>query len=244
MAEMVSRKVDVMVQAGVPLTVTQDWDYHTQLAAQVAKLTKIPFATDIGACIEAMQFLGMRRVAMITPFDDAMHEKLIRYVSQAGIQVLAAHSIRLPDADDIARHYDVSTVPLSVPYHAAKTLFWATAGADGIWITWAVMFSLAAIQPLEQDLEVPVVTSMQAMAWAGFRLAGVKAEVSGYGCAFLVSLTPRAFAVLGRKLTASAVTSSTQGLRIYDRGTGISLGLIRQLLENLVRRLRTFLARA
>ena len=183
-AEMVSRKVDAIVQAGVPLTVTQGWDYHTQLAAQVAKLTKIPFATDIGACIEAMQFLGMRRVVMITPFDDAMHEKLIRYVSKAGIQVLAAHSIRPPDAEEIARHYDISTVPLSVPYHAAKALFRATAGADGIWITGALMPSVAVIQPLEQDLEVPVVTSMQAMAWAGLRLAGVKAELTGYGRLF------------------------------------------------------------
>src|ERR1700741_1486657 len=29
--EMVSRRVDVMVQAGVPLTVTKGWDYHRKL---------------------------------------------------------------------------------------------------------------------------------------------------------------------------------------------------------------------
>jgi len=181
---MVSRRVDAMVQAGVPLTVTQGWDYHTQLAAQVAKLTKIPFATDIGACIEAMQVLGMQRVVMITPFDDAMHDKLTRYVSKAGIQVVAAHSIRPPDAGEITRHYEVSTLPLSVPYQAAKALFRSTSGADGIWITGALMPSVAAIHPLEQDLNVPVVTSMQAMAWAGLRLAGVKAEIAGYGRLF------------------------------------------------------------
>lgn len=59
-AEMVSRKVDVIVQAGVPLTVTQGWDYHNKLGFEVAKLTNIPFVTDIGACIEAMQILGIR----------------------------------------------------------------------------------------------------------------------------------------------------------------------------------------
>jgi len=46
------------------------------------------------------------------------------------------------------------------------------------------MPSVAVIQPLEQDLEVPVVTSMQAMAWAGLRLAGIKTEVTGYGRLF------------------------------------------------------------
>ena len=183
-AEMVSRKVDVMVQAGVPLTVTQGWDYHDKLTDQVAKLTQIPFATDIGACIEAMQTLGMHRVVMVTPFDDAMHDQLTRYVSNAGIQVVAARSIRPPTAEEISRHYEVSTVPLSVPYQEAKSLFRANSDADGVWITGALMPSVGAIQPLEQDLAVPVVTSMQAMAWAGLRLAGVKAEVSGYGRLF------------------------------------------------------------
>lgn len=183
-AEMVSRKVDAIIQAGVPLTVTPGWDYHNRLAAQVAGLTKIPFATDIGACIEAMQALGMKQVVMVTPFDDAMHDQLGRYVANAGILVLAARSIRSPDAPEISRQYDVSTVPLSVPYQAAKTLFRSTPGADGIWITGALMPSVAVIQPLEEDLKVPVVSSMQAMAWAGLRLAGVKAEITGYGRLF------------------------------------------------------------
>ena len=178
------RKVDVMVQAGVPLTVTQGWDYHNKLGSEVAKLTNIPFATDIGACIDAMQCLGMQRVVMITPFDDAMHDHLTRYVSNAGIHVLAAHSIRPPTAAEISRHYEVSTVPLSVPYQAAKSLFRSTPSADGIWITGALMPSVAAIQPLEQDLNVLVVTSMQAMAWAGLKLAGIKAEITGYGSLF------------------------------------------------------------
>lgn len=184
-AEMESRKVDAIIQAGVPLTVTQGWDFHNRLSSQVAKLTKIPFATDIGACIEAMQALGMKRVVMVTPFDDAMHDQLARYVANAGVQVLAAHSIRpKAEAAEISRRYDVSTVPLAVPYRAAKALFHCAPGADGVWITGALMPSVGAIQPLEEDLEVPVVTSMQAMAWAGLRLAGVQAEVSGYGRLF------------------------------------------------------------
>ncbi len=183
-AEMVSRKVDVMVQAGVPLTVTKGWDFHKQLTVQVAGLTNIPFATDIGACIEAMRVLDMKRVVMVTPFNDAMHDQLSRYVANAGIQVLAAHSIQPPHAEEISRRYNVSTMPLAVPYQAAKTLFQSTSSADGIWITGALMPSVAAIEPLERDLKVPVVSSMQAMTWAGLRLAGVKAEITGYGRLF------------------------------------------------------------
>ena len=60
----------------------------------------------------------------------------------------------------------------------------STPAADGIWITGALMPSVAIIDSLEQDLGVPVVTSMQAMMWAGLGLARVKAEVAGYGRLF------------------------------------------------------------
>jgi arylmalonate decarboxylase len=183
-AEMVSRKVEAMVQAGVPLTVTHGWPFHEKLMAQVGQLTKVPFATDIGACIQAMQTLGMRRVVMLTPFDDAMHGQLSEYVKHAGIEVAAAQSVRPLGAPEPSRHYDVSTVPLSVPYRAAKALFRSTGGADGVWITGALMPSVAVIDALERDLGVPVVSSMQAMMWAGLRLAGVRAEVTGYGRLF------------------------------------------------------------
>ena len=46
------------------------------------------------------------------------------------------------------------------------------------------MPSVAIIDCLEQDLGVPVVTSMQAMMWAGLGLAKVKADIPGYGQLF------------------------------------------------------------
>ncbi len=75
-------------------------------------------------------------------------------------------------------------MPLSVPFRAAKGLFRSVREADGVWITGALMPSVAIIEVLEKDLGVPVVSSMQAMTWAGFRLAGVHAQISGYGRLF------------------------------------------------------------
>ncbi len=78
MAEMEMRKVDAVVQAGVPLIVTHGWGFEEKLREQISKITKTPLATDIGSCIKAMQVLEMKRVVMLTPFDDAMHGTLTR----------------------------------------------------------------------------------------------------------------------------------------------------------------------
>ena len=146
--------------------------------------TDIPFATDIGACISAMHTLDMKRVVMLTPFDESMDRQLADYVGHAGIEVVGRRSLWPSDEAGMSRRYGVSTLPLAEPYHAAKELYLSTPSADGIWITGALMPSVAIIDSLEQDLGVPVVTSMQAMMWAGLGLARVKAEVPGYGRLF------------------------------------------------------------
>lgn len=176
--ELANRNVDALVQAGVPLIVDNGWGFEDELRARAAKVTSLPLATDIGGCIAAMQALQMSRPAVVTVFDDAMHEKIGAYVGKAGIEMAAVKSLRTE------AFRDVSTVPLSVPYRAAKEVFKAAGDADGVWITGALMPSVGIIDALEQDLGVPVVTSMQAMCWSGLRMTGIKDEIRGYGRLF------------------------------------------------------------
>ena len=78
------RKVDVLVLAGVPFVANKGWGYEDIVRAQVARITPLPLLNDLGVCISAMQTLGMQRVAMLTPFDDATHRQLADYVKNAG----------------------------------------------------------------------------------------------------------------------------------------------------------------
>lgn len=183
-AELADRRVDSIVQAGVPLIVTRGWGFEETLLAEVARQTDIPMATDIGACISAMHSLGMGRVVMLTPFDESMHRQLADYIGHAGIEVAEARSLWPSDEAAMSRRYGVSTLPLAEVYRAAKELYLSTPSADGIWITGALMPSVAVIESLERDLGVPVVSSMQAMMWAGLGLARVLPEVEGYGQLF------------------------------------------------------------
>jgi maleate isomerase len=177
---LLDRRVDAIVQAGVPPIVTRAW-IEDDLIARVQQLTSVPFVTDIGACIAAMRALRMSRVVMLTPFEDDLHVMLADHVAKAGITVVCADSLRRSFA-----FRAISSLPLGTIYSAAKDLYRATPDADGIWITGALMPSVGIIDALERDLGVPVVSSMQAMAWAGFRSAGVDDQVAGFGRLFTV----------------------------------------------------------
>ena len=183
-AEIMGRRPDAIVQAGVPLIVTHGWGFEDEVLGRIARVTPTPAATDIGACIAAMASLGMKRVAMLTPFDDAMHEHLRTYVANAGIEVVASASVLSKVSGGELRAYEVSTMALRDVHEAAASVFRGAADADGVWITGALMPSVAVIDPLERELGVPVVTSMQAMAWRGLRLAGVDDAIEGYGRLF------------------------------------------------------------
>ena len=125
-AELEDRRVDSIIQAGVPLVVTRGWGFEEKLLAEVARQTAIPFATDIGGCIRAMQTLDMKRVVMLTPFDESMDLQLVEYVGHAGIDVVAHRSLWPSDEAAMSRRYGVSTMPLAEPYHAAKELYLST----------------------------------------------------------------------------------------------------------------------
>jgi maleate isomerase len=178
--EMTRRGVDVIVQAGVPLVVTQGWGYEARLLQEIRKHTAIPAVTDIGASLAAMQALGMTRVAMLSPFADELEAQITDYVRTAGIQVIAIASLL-----DTVAFDEISRVPLASVYRAAKQLAASAGGTiEGVWITGAYMPSVGIIESLEADLNRPVVTAMQAMTWAALQRAGVRDTIQGFGQLF------------------------------------------------------------
>lgn len=177
---LLARRVDVIVQAGVPPIVQKGWGSEDELRARVAAWTELPFATDIGCCIAAMQALGMSRVAVLA--SENLQRGLAEYLGHAGIELIAAASVRLDQEGD--QH----SLSLSVPYRAAVALRRSAPEAEGVLILGAFMPTVGMIHALEDAIGASVVSSAQAMMWQGLRLAGVPAsEVTGFGRLFQVS---------------------------------------------------------
>ncbi len=170
-----SRKVDCIVQAGVPPTVTAGWGFEGELRARIAKITDVPFATDIGCSIAAMHALGISRVAVLA--SDHMMSGLPEYLAHVGIQVVASRPV-LSEGDP-------ESEALSVPYRAAIALHRSAPAHDGIYIPGAFLPVVGVIEEMEKNLDIPVVTSAQAMMWRGLAMAGVNpALVAGFGRLF------------------------------------------------------------
>lgn len=176
-SRLLGREPDAIIQAAVPGVAAKGWGFEDKIQERIKKVTAVPFLTDLGSCWRAMQTIGISRVAMLSAFDLSSHTDIEAYVKNAGIAIAAGKTLRT-DPHDYER---LAFTNLGVTYRAAKEVFRAAGNADGLWITGALMPSVGVIQALEDDLGVPVVTSMQAMAWAGLRAAGIPDKIAGFG---------------------------------------------------------------
>jgi maleate isomerase len=176
------RGVDVIIQVGVPYLVAGGPGYERTVIERVARVTSIPFTCDIVTCVDALVALDVGRVALVTPFPTNTNDDIARYLAGNDITVGAVESVSPPPG------VDLSLMPLPGIYRAAKRAFAAAGQAQGVLINGARMPSVEIIAELEQDLGVPVVSSMQAMTWTGLRLARVRDLVDGYGMLFKVDV--------------------------------------------------------
>ena len=125
------------------------------------------------AAMAAFAVLGMRRIAVLTPYVDAVNERVRNYLAARGLDIVSFGSFHRRTDPEIA-----SIVPESIS-EAAVAL--DRPDIDGLFISCTALRTLPVIEALEEKLGKPVVTSNQAMAWHALRLAGTRRRVEGLG---------------------------------------------------------------
>ena len=179
---LIARKPDAIMQTGVPPIVHHGWGIEERMRNRVAEVTSIPYISDCAASILAMKALGMERIVVLNnAFDEQpqMTGLVKTYFEHAGIDVVAHERIRAEPAQESV------TLPQEVVYRTARELYQRHAKeADGVWLTQASVPSVGVVADLEEDLQVPVVTSAQALMWAALLLAGMHEPIVGFGKLF------------------------------------------------------------
>jgi maleate cis-trans isomerase len=168
--------VDVIYQAGVPPIVRKGTGYHRELTDRLAQASGLPVVTDMGGVLEAMRVMGLRTVAMATPFQQFINDRLVQYLANEGIEVVSNRAL------GILRNTEIRRLPIPVEYQTAHKVFAAAPGKpDGLYIPCGGWGSVHNIELLERDLDTTVVTWANAMLWAPMRLMQVAEPRSGFG---------------------------------------------------------------
>jgi len=133
----------------------------------------LPWTTPITGAVAGFRKLGVRRVAVLTPYVDEVNLPVIRHLEKAGIGVVDMVSFGLLTEADMVR------VPQETIIEAAGML--DLARADAIFVSCTALRALGVLEKLEGMLGKPVLASNHAMYWHALRLAGYADPVAGFG---------------------------------------------------------------
>ena len=115
------------------------------------------------------------RLVIATPYAPERNESLCKYLEESGFEVLCVKGL------GITRNMELTKVPFYASYQLALDAFREAKGAQGIYIPCPRWPVVGSIGPLEKDLGISVVSSIQAMAWFGLKSLGIKERIKGYG---------------------------------------------------------------
>lgn len=164
-----------IVLGGSPTVVTGGFGSDETLAKRITEVAGIQTTTAQTAAVEAMRKLGMKRIALATPFPDVFNVKLRAFLTASGFEVASLQHLT-------GDYRDLTMTPLRAGYELGRAAFKEAGDADGLYFPGAPFPIVDVIDVLEHELNTTVVSSMQCTLWKGMQMCGVKdLPVAGYG---------------------------------------------------------------
>jgi maleate isomerase len=133
----------------------------------------IPSTTTSNAVVAAFKALGVKKIAVATPYVDEVNIKAKEYFEACGFEVVNLKGLQL------LYDTEIDNVDLEHVYKLAKEV--DTEDAEAVAILCTGIRSVPILQGLETDLGKPVISAIQATFWNCLRIAGVKEKITGYG---------------------------------------------------------------
>jgi len=164
-------KPDVVVLAHTAVSYLTRFASEPPLLERLRELAGAQATTAARAILAAFEELRVRRIALATPYPEAIAAAGAAYWRAAGLEVVAHRRL-----DGVRNIYEETE-------ERAYTLGRSTdvGGADAVLISGTGLPTAGIVGRLERELDKPVVTSQTATLWWALRAVGIKDPVQGYG---------------------------------------------------------------
>lgn len=138
-----------------------------RVARLITRERAAPCVTDpLSACLEACAHLGVRRVAILSPYVTAVAEAMSEAFTAGGLSVAGAASFGVEEEHKVAWIDPASTRA------AAIALARSSPQAEAVFLSCTNLQSLDVIDEIEAETGLPCLSSNQVLAWDLARGAG------------------------------------------------------------------------
>lgn len=150
--------------------------WERNLQDEIETISGCRSLTTTRAVLQALECFGCKRITIVSPYNDDIAAAETAFFGDQGYEIVSSDHLGFDLGADIR-----SQVPQKA-YELAKGA--VTAATEMLFISCTNFRSLEVVQPLEQDLGIPVITSNQASMWAALTMLGINTTAIPYGSLF------------------------------------------------------------
>jgi maleate isomerase len=129
--------------------------------------------TPVTSAIKAFNLLGIKRIALFTPYPDAINKSILDYFNKKNLEVSSFASLNLKLDSEFANVDPNYILEISSKLEMKK--------ADALFISCTALPVLDILSKLESKILKPVLSSNQTLIWDTLRSIGYKSPIKGYG---------------------------------------------------------------
>lgn len=172
--ELIARGASAIAFAGIPLSTAQGPGYHVELEQRIreAASSSVPVTTDLSACLGAFRELGVRRVTVISNYQEDVLRRLEAALAHAGVDIVGSKGIELTLAEQI------TAATFDTAYDLALEAFGERPDTDALFLSCPQWPLIRNIERIEAATGRPVVTQLQAIVWWARRALGLDSPVA------------------------------------------------------------------
>jgi maleate isomerase len=170
-------KVDAVLFACTSGSLVQGLGYDMALAKEISDAAKCPAFTTSTAVVEALNALGAKNICLATPYVSEVEHREVQFLQSSGFNVLSAESLGYSDNLEIGK--------LTAQNAAAIARKVYRSGAEAVFVSCTNLQTFAALQTLEKEFSLPLVSSNSASLWMACRTLKTQPAAS-YGRLFNV----------------------------------------------------------
>ena len=164
----------VVMLGGNPINVAHGGVDLQEFQDKLSKDVGIPVLTSHVSQRKGFRLLGSRKVATIHPYESEHNDRHDRQMREFGCEPCGTVACE-------GSLLGLGSVPMDYALTFARKIKAEHPEADTIHLASAHWATAHAIEQIERELKVDVLTSQQALFWDSIRAAGIKDKIPGYG---------------------------------------------------------------
>ena len=177
--ELATARPNVILMAGTAGAFNGGPGFDRELVKRIEDASGVPGTTTMTAVLAALNALDVEKIAVATSYIQPVDDALAEVLRASGREVVSIQGM------GILKSIDMGDLAPETNCQFAREMLREAEGVEACLLSCGNWRTLEAIQPLEEEFGIPVLTSNQTGLWQALRMSGIASEeVTGGGRLF------------------------------------------------------------